>query len=252
MSANIHLLLHLTQCVRELGPLWVHSCFYFESQNGILKSLVHGTQHVEKQIISSFSYQKNLPSLANELIPEDSIYMEVFDQLHLCRHVPKHNCTKIFDDVYLLGKPTNPTLTQSEVNACIDYDISSCVIYSRIKVNDILIHACYWNRGKKSNSAIAYYNKDHSKIEYDIVQKIVYIFHCNEIFLLVTQLAAHSTSLSLGGHRIPHILTCNPPSDLDVVAVKVTDICSPCVFMSFTDVTDKTFISVLANVLERD
>ena len=58
MSANIHLLLHLTQCVRELGPLWVYSCFCFESQNGILKSLVYGTQHVEKQIISSFSYQK--------------------------------------------------------------------------------------------------------------------------------------------------------------------------------------------------
>ena len=71
-------------------------------------------------------------------------------------------------------------------------------------------------------------------------------------FLTCTQLAAHSTSLSLGGHRIPHILTCNPPSDLDVVAVRVTDICSPCVFMSFTDVTDKTSISVLANVLERD
>ena len=56
MTANVHLLLHLTECVRELGPLWVYSCFHFESQNGILKSLVHGTQHVEKQIISSFSY----------------------------------------------------------------------------------------------------------------------------------------------------------------------------------------------------
>ena len=67
MTANVHLLLHLTQCVRELGPLWAYSCFHFESQNGILKSLVYGTQHVEKQIIISFSYYKNLPSAAKEL-----------------------------------------------------------------------------------------------------------------------------------------------------------------------------------------
>ena len=111
MSANIHLLLHLTQCVRDLGPLWAYSCFHFESQNGILKSLVHGTRHVEKQIITSFSYQKNFPSAAKELIPEDSVYMEVFRQLHCCHYVVGHNCTKIYDSVYLLGKPMNPTLT---------------------------------------------------------------------------------------------------------------------------------------------
>jgi len=71
MTANVHLLLHLTQCVRELDSLWAYSCFHFESQNGILKSLVHGMQHVEKQIISLFSYHKNLPSAAKEPIPED-------------------------------------------------------------------------------------------------------------------------------------------------------------------------------------
>ena len=37
MTLNVYSLLHLTDCVRELGPLWVYSCFYFENQNGILK-----------------------------------------------------------------------------------------------------------------------------------------------------------------------------------------------------------------------
>ena len=32
MSANVHLLLHLPDMVRQLGPLWVYSCFYFEGQ----------------------------------------------------------------------------------------------------------------------------------------------------------------------------------------------------------------------------
>ena len=66
------------------------------------------------------------------------------------------------------------------------------------------------------------------------------------------QLKAHRTYLAIGGRKVPHIQTCNPPSDLDIVAVEIANICSPCVFMSFTDITDKAFISVLANVLERD
>ena len=36
MSANVHGLLHLPQCVQKLGPLWYHSCFQFESANGEL------------------------------------------------------------------------------------------------------------------------------------------------------------------------------------------------------------------------
>ena len=43
MSANIHLLLHLPDTVRELSPLWAYSCFHFEGLNGLLKGLVHGT-----------------------------------------------------------------------------------------------------------------------------------------------------------------------------------------------------------------
>ena len=65
MSANVHLLLHLPDNLRELGPLWVYSCFHFEGLNGILKSLIHGTQQVDKQLLKSFSYLRQLPAVAN-------------------------------------------------------------------------------------------------------------------------------------------------------------------------------------------
>ena len=45
MSANIHLLLHLTQCVRELGPAHVFTL-------KVRMVLVHGTRHIEKQLIT--------------------------------------------------------------------------------------------------------------------------------------------------------------------------------------------------------
>ena len=35
-TINIHNLLHLPQSVRELGPLWTHSCFHFEDNQSAL------------------------------------------------------------------------------------------------------------------------------------------------------------------------------------------------------------------------
>ena len=50
MSANVHGLLHLPDVVKNLGPLWSHSCFPFESANGHILKLFHGSQGVEKQV----------------------------------------------------------------------------------------------------------------------------------------------------------------------------------------------------------
>ena len=50
--------------------------------------------------------------------------------------------------------------------------------------------------------------------------------------------------MALGGQSIPNIHTCSPPSDFDVVAIEVSDVCSPCVYMSFSDITDKTYFCI--------
>ena len=41
-----HSLIHLTKCVRNLGPFWCYSLFRFESINGQLKFQVQGTEVV--------------------------------------------------------------------------------------------------------------------------------------------------------------------------------------------------------------
>lgn len=62
-TLNIHQLLHLPDCVIQLGPLWTHSCFYFETANGDLTKLFQGTQNVDIQILSSVNILQHLPSL---------------------------------------------------------------------------------------------------------------------------------------------------------------------------------------------
>ena len=50
MLSNVHNLLHLPEAVKDLGPLWAHSCFPYENANGELLKLYHGSQSVEKQV----------------------------------------------------------------------------------------------------------------------------------------------------------------------------------------------------------
>ena len=67
-TANVHLLVHLADCVRCSGPLLVHSAFPFEDANGWLNDQFRGTRDPEKQvlyvkftyiiIVKKFAYQK--------------------------------------------------------------------------------------------------------------------------------------------------------------------------------------------------
>jgi hypothetical protein len=54
MTVNLHSLLHLVRCVKQLGPLWADSSFEFESANGHLKSMFHGTQNIDMQVLFIF------------------------------------------------------------------------------------------------------------------------------------------------------------------------------------------------------
>lgn len=49
-TANVHMLLHFADSVRNLGPLWAHSAFPFEDTNGWLGDLFHGTRDPHKQV----------------------------------------------------------------------------------------------------------------------------------------------------------------------------------------------------------
>lgn len=60
MVMVIHLLKHLAESVRKLGPLWCHSAFPFERNNGTLLKMVRGTTDVLLQISSKYCLSKSL------------------------------------------------------------------------------------------------------------------------------------------------------------------------------------------------
>lgn len=50
MAYKFHQLLDLQESVEELGPLWNHSCFFFEDLNDDLHNLFCGTQNIDGQV----------------------------------------------------------------------------------------------------------------------------------------------------------------------------------------------------------
>ena len=53
MTMKVHMLRHIPMCVQNFGPLWVFSCFPYESTNGFIKSMVHGTRYIAAQVRTS-------------------------------------------------------------------------------------------------------------------------------------------------------------------------------------------------------
>ncbi|XDV26081.1 hypothetical protein PO909_029878, partial [Leuciscus waleckii] len=68
VSFNVHLCLHLPESVRNWGPLWAHSGYIFESFNGDILKMFHGTQCVPLQIMKQFTYRQILPLLRNDAL----------------------------------------------------------------------------------------------------------------------------------------------------------------------------------------
>lgn len=83
---NVHSLIHLQDCVKNIGPLWACSCFWFEDYNGDLRKLFHGTQKVELQIAFSVCRQQKIPKLI-PLLPYGSSSKEFYESMTCGQHL---------------------------------------------------------------------------------------------------------------------------------------------------------------------
>lgn len=72
MKFNVHLLLHIPKFVKLFGPLWAWSAFPYESNNAVLRRMVHNSQAVLNQICKAYlrfqivKYDKTFDGPSNE------------------------------------------------------------------------------------------------------------------------------------------------------------------------------------------
>ena len=67
--------------VRDLGPMYTHSCFSFEDKNGFILRLIHGTQFIDSQILTAVSFTQKLPELKEQCISPASEGEKLYDNL---------------------------------------------------------------------------------------------------------------------------------------------------------------------------
>lgn len=159
---NAHCLLHLTDIVYDLGPLWTHSCFCYEDFNGELRRLFHGTQSVEDQIVLAVCIQQKLPELT-PILTDGTLAKDLFVKLDN-QHKQACNINNkeaIGSGMFFLGCFKNGDLLSVKEKSVIQSlvgRISTAQIYHRIMINNRVIHCHGYSRmTKRNNYTIEYH-----------------------------------------------------------------------------------------------
>jgi len=161
-TINIHSLLHLADDVRDLGPLWTHSCFPFESYNGNLLKLFHGTQNVELQIVSAVAITQSLPTLKLKLIP-GSVEEEFFNSLMNPFHVGREQI--IEKNIVALGSPSTETLDREQIISLGKYLgspplLDTCRSFKRVRIGGSVYHSLSYKRVTARNSYTVFFQNN--------------------------------------------------------------------------------------------
>ena len=166
---NIHMLLHLPDCVRNLGPLCGNSYFWFDGYNGDLSKLFHGTQNVDIQITQAVCIHQKIPELI-PLLPEGSTAKTFYKRLSEGR--PLFNCrVKIGEKLYAIGTIIEFKLPEG-VKAVVQHLLGPIVTagkFNRLWKEGTMFHSLDYKACTRRNSyTISFFRNGH--LEFGEVQ----------------------------------------------------------------------------------
>ena len=118
-TLNVHNLLHLVDCVRNLDPLYCFSCFSFEDKNGYLLKLIQGTQFIASQIVSAVSITQKIPEIKNKCVKYGTEEYLLFKKLYYPPKAEIH--PHIFPGLGVLGTFFKREMTEMELTAFENY-----------------------------------------------------------------------------------------------------------------------------------
>ncbi|XP_035697167.1 uncharacterized protein LOC118430408 isoform X2 [Branchiostoma floridae] len=261
-TMNIHKLRHLQMYVEMYGPVWTTSLFGFESMNGHLKRMVHGTRFIVTQITftKSMSWGLQRVAAAMENIHERKGVVKLAQRLTSVAERP--NSTRLCSGLYLLGNPIDRHVHEEHLEAVrtavghVDNTIKY-PYFHRIELNGQAIYSREYGREKTRNSRT---------VEFEVDGAV----HFGEV---VTFCNIGTTHLAVLQDLLPiatPLIDCSVVQNLTIKvalqrplsekvfevrrgdtyrAVPITSLRRKCVFMS-TGV--RTYIGRFPNVVEKD
>lgn len=256
-TANVHLLVHLADSVRALGPLWTHSCFHFEDKNGYLLRLIHGTQNIPMQMINAVKLVQSLPSVAQTVKPKLAIadfYARMSNDYTFCSE-----SNKISKEM-LIGAWTHHQLEGNHLSALQKYaghPIQNNLVraFNRAQVGKVQLTSRNYNKGiRRNNFTVMFWNGEEKK--YGQVE-----------FFLTSEELGHNSKLAIvtefesaGFHLLrDHVTngTCFHIAVLlevpvNVTVVPVDHILGKVVYLDLSSMPGIVFAAHFPNTLEKD
>lgn len=258
MVYNVHLLLHLVQNVKRFGALWAWSNFPFESYNGFIKSLYHGTQWIPEQIIKTYNRLAYLKQNKNEFV-KGHCTARAKDQF--CKLLKKAHIILDFaydSDLKTFGKPQKKHLFPIEKivieNYCnvenIDQEVT---IFSRFAYKTIIYHSQLYKRmSKRINSAITTVDEKFLNIKnlmYLTLPNPRYLIFGNELQAIEHTVCQYQ---GLTSNKICRVVK----ETGNIICCSLENIDIKCVLLPFyrqnAKVVGKYYIFPLVNQIERD
>jgi len=164
MTLNMHQLVHLPDSVRQLGPLYTHSCFSFEDKNGVILKMIRGTQCIDNQITTGISFVQKIPELKQKCIPKHSKLELLCDSIEN-PYVLKRTL-RLDDNTYALGSVKEKLLLAEEQFAVSEYlqeaiQRDTYCTFNRIEIRNAVVYGTAYKRmSKRDNSTVCFYNQD--------------------------------------------------------------------------------------------
>lgn len=133
VTMNIHLLTHIPNSIKQLGPLWTQSVFSFERMNGVLLKYVSGTKDVIHQMATKYCLSR-------------------------LNNWEKGKRSENITTVRFLGKPDIVVMTSEEIKILYENDIhlkNNTILhkYKRMQINNVV----FTSKAYKPISTIDYF-----------------------------------------------------------------------------------------------
>ena len=242
---NVHNLLHLTNAVENLGPLWCQSAFWYEDYNSDFKYLFHGTQSVSMQIVTNTIIQHKIPEIARSLLPGCTGFT-LYSKMTLNYHqLAKNSGDKISHNVFTVGKFSTTSLPSKD-KALVDHCLHSfqeIKVFKRICLNGNIIQSKEYTRVTKRNSYTVNYNGRYGNC-YGFVKYFIRAQHGNAFgYYAILELLNICSRIK----NTTHILSVSKDITLDIC--KIDDVIGLCTYISCKS---GNYIAIFPNKIEND
>ena len=161
LTLNMHKLVRVTDSVRELGPLYTHSYFSFETKYCVLLEMIRRSQNIENQIISALSFVQKIPELQSKCIMCTEARI-LCDNMCDSEYVKKGR--QIADNMYMLGSVRERSVNRDEFNVLKTFMPLLCdtvTAFDRICLKGVRIYSTEYTRmNKRNNSAVLLQNTE--------------------------------------------------------------------------------------------